>query len=112
MLFFNRSIDLKHKFVIDFTNRAIASLWGGNFNLGAIGFESWSIRKRIARRRVRGLKVAPIGLTLSVIRRIIPTAGLRGILPFNPALPVKPPPERRDPAAANNYLELEAAQKL
>ncbi len=33
-------------------------------------------------------------------------------MPFNPALRVKPPSERRDPAAANNYLELEEAQKL
>ncbi len=60
----------------------------------------------------RGLKVATIGLKLSVIRRIFEIAVIRGIIPFNPALRVKPPTERRDPAAANNYLELEEAQKL
>ena len=60
----------------------------------------------------KGLKVATIGLKLSVIRRIFEIAVIRGFMAFNPALRVKPPSERRDPAAANNYLELEEAQKL
>ncbi len=60
----------------------------------------------------KGLKVATIGLKLSVIRRIFEIAVTRGYMCFNPALRVKPPTERRDPAAANNYLELEEAQKL
>ena len=61
---------------------------------------------------MRGLKVATIGLKLSVIRRIFDIAVIRGIIPSNPALRVKPPTLRRDPAAANNYLELDEAQKL
>ena len=60
----------------------------------------------------KGLKVATIALKLSVIRRIFEIAVTRGYMCFNPALRVKPPSERRDPAAANNYLELEEAQKL
>ncbi len=60
----------------------------------------------------KGLKVATISLKLSVIRRIFEIAVTRGYMCFNPALRVKPPTERRDPAAANNYLELEEAQKL
>ncbi len=61
---------------------------------------------------MRGLKVATIGLKLSVIRRIFEIAVICGIIPTNPALRVKPPTLRRDPAAANNYLELDEAQKL
>ena len=53
-----------------------------------------------------------IGLKLTVIRRIFDIAVVRGILPFNPAIRVKPPTERRDPATRNNYLELEEAQQL
>ncbi|MDJ0717812.1 MAG: phage integrase SAM-like domain-containing protein [Prochloraceae cyanobacterium] len=60
----------------------------------------------------RRLKVATISLKLTVIRRIFEIAVDRGIIKFNPALRVKPPSERRDPAAANNYLELEEAQQL
>ncbi len=60
----------------------------------------------------RGLKVATIALKLTVIRRIFEIAVDRGIIKFNPALRVKPPTERRDPAAATNYLELEEAQQL
>lgn len=61
---------------------------------------------------VRGLKVTTIALKLTVIRRIFEIAVDRGYMKFNPALRVKPPTERRDPAAANNYLELEEAQQL
>lgn len=60
----------------------------------------------------RRLKVTTIGLKLTVIRRIFDIAVVRGILPFNPAIRVKPPTERRDPATRNNYLELEEAQQL
>ncbi len=60
----------------------------------------------------RGFKVATIALKLTVIRRIFDLAVDRGIMKFNPALRVKPPIERRDPAAHNNYLELEEADKL
>ena len=60
----------------------------------------------------KGLKIATITLKLSVIRRIFEIAVDRGIMQNNPALRVKPPTERRDPAAANNYLELEEAQQL
>lgn len=60
----------------------------------------------------KGLKVTTIALKLTVIRRIFDIAVVRGILPNNPALRVKPPTERRDPAARNNYLELEEAQTL
>ena len=51
----------------------------------------------------RGLKVTTISLKLTVIRRIFEIAVERGIMPYNPALRVKPPSERRDPAARNNY---------
>ncbi|MDJ0716921.1 MAG: tyrosine-type recombinase/integrase [Prochloraceae cyanobacterium] len=60
----------------------------------------------------QGLKVATIALKLTVIRRIFDIAVARGILPVNPALRVKPPTERRDPATRNNYLELDEAQQL
>ncbi len=60
----------------------------------------------------RGLKVTTIALKLTVIRRIFEIAVERGIVANNPALRVKPPTERQDPAAHNNYLELEEAEKL
>ncbi len=60
----------------------------------------------------KGLKFATIALKLSVVRRIFEIAVERGLMAINPALRVKPPSERRDAAAQNNYLELEEAQKL
>ena len=60
----------------------------------------------------RGLKVTTIALKLTVIRRIFEIAVERGIVANNPALRVKPPTERQDPAAHNNYLELDEAEKL
>ena len=89
-------------------------------------FVSWCDRKRLKLTQLteehikeyrgylvdKSLKVATIGLKLSVIRRIFEIAVIRGIISSNPALRVKPPIERRDPASANNYLELDEAQKL
>ncbi|MGF1487288.1 MAG: tyrosine-type recombinase/integrase, partial [Prochloraceae cyanobacterium] len=60
----------------------------------------------------RGLKVTTIALKLTVIRRIFEIAVERGIVSNNPALRVKPPIEREDPAVHNNYLELDEAEKL
>ena len=60
----------------------------------------------------KGCKVATIALKLAVIRRIFEIAVERGWMATNPARRVKPPRERRDAAANNNYLELEEAQKL
>jgi len=60
----------------------------------------------------RGLKKTTIALKLTVIRRIFEIAVERGLMAFNPALRVKAPTERRDPAEHDNYLELEEAQKL
>ena len=60
----------------------------------------------------KGFKVATIALKLTVVRRIFEIAVERGLMSINPALRVKPPTERKDAAAQNNYLELEEAQKL
>ena len=60
----------------------------------------------------KGFKVATIALKLTVVRRIFEIAVERGLMAINPALRVKPPTERKDAAAQNNYLELEEAQKL
>lgn len=59
-----------------------------------------------------GRKATTIALKLTVVRRIFEIAVRRGLMANNPALRVKPPAERRDAAASNNYLELEEAQKL
>ncbi len=60
----------------------------------------------------KGFKFATIALKLTVLRRIFEIAVEQGLMSINPALRVKPPTERRDAAAQNNYLELEEAQKL
>ena len=81
-------------------------------------FVSWCDRKRLKITQLteehikeypgylgdKSLKVATIGLKLSVIRIIFEIAVIRAIIPTNPALRVKPPTERRDPPAAFNYF--------
>ena len=60
----------------------------------------------------RKLKTTTIALKLSVIRRVFDIAVERGLMANNPATKVKPPKQRRDPAANKNYLELEEARQL
>ena len=55
---------------------------------------------------------ATIALKLTVVRRLYAAAVERGLISVNPALRIKPPRERKDPAENNNYLELPEAQKL
>jgi|GEM_PF-549457 len=53
----------------------------------------------------RKFKPATVGLKLSVVRRFYQAAADRGLIPLNPAAGVKPPREKRDPAARITYLE-------
>ena len=57
-------------------------------------------------------KVKTIALKLTVVRRFYALAVKKRLIVVNPAIDVKPPTKRVDPAERNNYLELEEAQKL
>ena len=50
-------------------------------------------------------KPATVALKLAVVRRFYQAAVERGLIPVNPAAGVKPPREKRDPAARITYLE-------
>ena len=50
-------------------------------------------------------KPATVALKLAVVRRFYQAAVERGLIPSNPANGVKPPREKRDPAARITYLE-------
>ena len=50
-------------------------------------------------------KPATVALKLAVVRRFYQAAVERGLIPLNPAIGVKPPREKRDPAARITYLE-------
>lgn len=60
----------------------------------------------------KGYKEKTIALKLTVVRRLYALAVKKGLMATNPAIDVKPPTKRIDPALRNNYLELEEAQKL
>ncbi len=57
-------------------------------------------------------KEKTIALKLTVVRRLYALAVKEGLIASNPAIDVKSPTKRVDPAERNNYLELEEAQKL
>ncbi len=57
-------------------------------------------------------KEKTIALKLTVVRRFYSLVVEKGLIVSNPAISVKPPTKRVDPAERNNYLELEEAQKL
>lgn len=57
-------------------------------------------------------KPATIALKLATIRRFYEAAADRGLLSANPALGVKPPRERRDPAERITFLEGEEVRQL
>lgn len=61
---------------------------------------------------VRGFKPATIALKLSVVRRFYQAAVEHRLLPINPALGVKPPREKRDPAERITFLEKAEVEKL
>ena len=61
---------------------------------------------------LKGLKVTTIALKLTVVRRLYDVAVKQGLINFNPALDVKPPPARKQIGYSNNYLSQEEAQKL
>lgn len=60
----------------------------------------------------RKFKPATVGLKLSVVRRFYQAAAERGLIPLNPATGVKPPREKRDPAARITYLEKSEVEQL
>ncbi|MGB0564186.1 MAG: tyrosine-type recombinase/integrase [Spirulinaceae cyanobacterium] len=57
-------------------------------------------------------KPATIALKLSVVRRFYQAAVEQGLIERNPALGVKPPRERRDPADRITYLEKNEVEQL
>ncbi len=60
----------------------------------------------------RKFKPASIALKLSVVKRFYQAAVERGLIAINPALGVKPPREKRDPAERITYLEKPEVEKL
>lgn len=60
----------------------------------------------------RKFKPATVSLKLSVVRRFYQAAADRGLIPSNPAAGVKPPREKRDPAARITYLEKSEVEQL
>ncbi|MDB9493574.1 tyrosine-type recombinase/integrase [Spirulina major CS-329] len=57
-------------------------------------------------------KPATVALKLSVVRRFYQAAVNRGLVPFNPALGVRPPREKRDPAERITFLETSEVERL
>ncbi|MGF1490692.1 MAG: tyrosine-type recombinase/integrase, partial [Prochloraceae cyanobacterium] len=60
----------------------------------------------------KGFKPRTIALKLTVVRRLYDAAIKLGWVSFNPAINVKPPVSRKQPATNNNYLSEQEAQKL
>ncbi|OLT62180.1 tyrosine-type recombinase/integrase [Moorena bouillonii] len=57
-------------------------------------------------------KPATVSLKLSVVKRFYQAAVEKGLITINPALGVKPPREKLDPAARITYLEKPEVEKL
>lgn len=57
-------------------------------------------------------KVATIALKLSVVRRFYDAAVEKGLLMVNPAVGIKPPLEKRDPAERITFLEKSEVEQL
>ncbi len=57
-------------------------------------------------------KTKSIALKLTVVRKLYAALLERGIIATNPAIQVKAPTKRRDPACENNYLEKAEAENL
>jgi integrase/recombinase XerD len=57
-------------------------------------------------------KPATVALKLSVVRRFYQAAVNHGLLSFNPALGVRPPREKRDPAERITFLEKPEVERL
>ena len=61
-------------------------------------YRRWMVEKK-------KFKPATIALKLSVVKRFYQAAVEQGLIPINPAVGVKPPKEKRDPAERISYLE-------
>lgn len=57
-------------------------------------------------------KPATVALKLAVVRRFYQAAVEKGLIPINPAVGVKPPREKRDPAEKITYLEKAEVETL
>lgn len=68
-------------------------------------YRRWMIEKK-------KYQPATIALKLAVVRRFYQAAVDKGLLAINPANGVKPPREKRDPAAKITYLEKEEVERL
>lgn len=60
----------------------------------------------------RGLKSSTIALKLTAVRRLYDAAIEAGILTYNPARGLKPPPQQSDPAVGITFLEKVEVQEL
>ncbi len=60
----------------------------------------------------RGYKRATIALKLTAVRRFYEAAVEAGLMPSNPAIGVKPPLQKRDPAEQITFLEKEEVHQL
>lgn len=60
----------------------------------------------------RGLKSSTIALKLTAVRRFYDAAIEAGLLMHNPALGIKPPPMKSDPASAISFLEKSEVEEL
>ncbi len=57
-------------------------------------------------------KPATVALKLSVVKRFYQAAVEKGLIPINPAVGIKPPREKRDPAEKITYLEKAEVEKF
>lgn len=68
-------------------------------------YRRWMIEKK-------KFKPATVALKLSVVKRFYQAAVEKGLIPINPAVGVKPPREKRDPAERITYLEKTEVETL
>lgn len=68
-------------------------------------YRRWMVEKK-------KFKPATVALKLSVVKRFYQAAIEKGLIPINPAVGVKPPREKRDPAEKITYLEKVEVEKL
>ncbi len=68
-------------------------------------YRRWMVEKQ-------KFKPTTVALKLSVVKRFYQAAVEKALLPVNPATGIKPPREKRDPAATITYLEKVEVEKL
>ncbi len=68
-------------------------------------YRRWMVEKK-------KFKPATVALKLSVVKRFYQAAVEKGLIPINPAVGVKPPREKRDPAERITYLEKVEVEKF